>query len=141
MKTLAVVALALTASGCMDSAGDVSDESDVDAKAPVAVVAGNQLGQASSQGSSDSSQATTQDDATSTSDGDAASTFEDVAAQHCDNHNRMANNVPVRDASGVFTTVSARGYVDLNNEFFQDPGTNGRRCVSCHVPPNVWTIH
>jgi hypothetical protein len=52
----------------------------------------------------------------------------------------MANNVPVHDATGVFTTVSSRGFIDLENEFFQDLGSNGRRCVSCHVPTNGWTI-
>ena len=57
-----------------------------------------------------------------------------VVARHVDDHNQLANNVPVADATGVFTTVSAHGSIDLNNEFFQDLGTNGRRCVSCHVP-------
>jgi hypothetical protein len=40
----------------------------------------------------------------------------------------------------VFTTVSTHGFIDLNNEFFQDLGTNGRRCVSCHVPTAGWTL-
>jgi hypothetical protein len=74
---------------------------------------------------------------------DEADTFEDVVARHCDsndNHNRLPNNVPVRDKTGVFTTVSTHGFIDLNNEFFQDLGTNGRRCVSCHVPSVGWTI-
>ena len=55
-------------------------------------------------------------------------------------HDRLPNNVPVTDATGVFTTVSANGSIDLGNEFFQDLGTNGRRCVSCHVPTVGWTI-
>jgi cytochrome c peroxidase len=63
-----------------------------------------------------------------------------VVARHTDDHNRLANNVPVLDATGVFTTVSAHGSIDLNNEFFQDLGTNGRRCVTCHVPTVGWTI-
>ena len=53
-----------------------------------------------------------------------------VVARHCDDNNQLANNVPVADATGVFTTVSAHGSIDLNNEFFQDLGSNGRRCVS-----------
>ena len=128
MKTLAVLALgwmAGTAAGCMDSAGDVSDASDLAGQAPVSA---GQLGASSAEGEA------------STFDGDAASTFEDVVARHCDSDNRMANNVPVHDATGVFTTVSSRGFIDLNNEFFQDLGTNGRRCVSCHVPTSGWTI-
>jgi hypothetical protein len=63
-----------------------------------------------------------------------------VVARHCDDNNQLANNVPVADATGVFTTASAHGSIDLNNEFFQDLGTNGRRCVSCHVPTVGWTI-
>jgi len=54
--------------------------------------------------------------------------------------NQLPNNVPVFDETGVFTSASAHGSIDLNNEFFQDLGTNGRRCVSCHVPTVGWTI-
>src|SRR5262249_20322865 len=35
---------------------------------------------------------------------------------------------------------STTGRVDLGNEFFQDLGANGRRCVSCHLPSAGWTI-
>jgi cytochrome c peroxidase len=63
-----------------------------------------------------------------------------VIARHADHHNRLPNHVPIFDATGVFTTVSARGFIDLDNEFFQDLGTNDRRCVSCHVPTVGWTI-
>ena len=135
MKTLAVLSLGMlwTAVGCTDSANDASDASDVDGQAPVADVSGTQASQDSSTASSD-------DDLVSTFDGDAAKTFEDVTARHCDSHNRLANNVPVHDATGVFTTVSSRGFIDLENEFFQDLGSNGRRCVSCHVPTTGWTI-
>jgi hypothetical protein len=66
--------------------------------------------------------------------------LDEVVARHCDDRNRLANNVPVADATGVFTSFSAHGSIDLNNEFFQDLGTNGRRCVSCHVPTVGWTI-
>ncbi len=83
----------------------------------------------------------------STSDGNmmdestVASDLDAVFALHGDDHhNRLPNNVPVGDATGVFTTVSSHGFIDLNNEFFQDLGTNGRRCVSCHVPTSGWTL-
>ena len=139
MKTLAVLSLGVlwTAVGCTDSASDASDASDVDAQAPVADVSGNQAGSASQDGAaSPASDA----DEVSTFDGEAAKTFEDAAARHCDSHNRLANNVPVHDATGVFTSVSSRGFIDLDNEFFQDLGGNGRRCVSCHVPTAGWSI-
>jgi hypothetical protein len=124
------------AAGCTDS-GDASDTSDVDAKAPVAEVSGNQVGGAAS---ADGATASDDADEVSTFTGDAASTFEDAAARHCDSHNRLANHVPVRNATGVSTSVSSRGFIDLENEFFQDLGTNGRRCVSCHIPTQGWSI-
>jgi hypothetical protein len=85
-------------------------------------------------------------DTGTTQDADAAegsadsSDLDAVIARHGDDHNRLPNHVPVFDATGVFTTVSGHGFVDLNNEFFQDLGSNGRRCVSCHVPTVGWTI-
>jgi hypothetical protein len=74
------------------------------------------------------------DEATEISELDA------VVAQHGGNFNRLPNNVPMFDGTGVFTSVSGQGYIDLDNEFFQDLGTNGRRCVSCHVPTVGWSI-
>ena len=47
---------------------------------------------------------------------------------------------PFHDETGAIVTQSALGSIDLGNEFFQDLGTNGRRCVSCHVPSLGWTI-
>ena len=69
-----------------------------------------------------------------------SSDLDAVIARHADHRNRLPNHVPIFDATGVFTTVSARGFIDLDNEFFQDLGTNDRRCVSCHVPTVGWTI-
>jgi hypothetical protein len=66
--------------------------------------------------------------------------FDEVVARHCGDDLRLPNNIPVGDASGLFTTVSSRGYIDLRNEFFQDLGSNGRRCVSCHVPTAGWSV-
>lgn len=47
---------------------------------------------------------------------------------------------PVHTPTGLIQTVSSAGSIDTSNEFFQDLGTNGRRCVSCHVPAAGWTI-
>jgi len=68
------------------------------------------------------------------------STQYDELASRCDDRNQLPNNTPVRNPFGVSTTVSAHGSIDLDNEFFQDLGGNGRRCVSCHVPSEGWTI-
>jgi len=62
--------------------------------------------------------------------------------EHGHDHHKavLHNNVPMRNPSGFATTVSTKGSIDLGNEFFQDLGTNGRRCVSCHLPTAGWTI-
>ena len=44
------------------------------------------------------------------------------------------------NASGQMRSLSTRGVFDLDNPFFQDLGTNGRRCVTCHQPAEAWTI-
>jgi cytochrome c peroxidase len=74
------------------------------------------------------------------SDASDSTTLEDVMARHCDSRFRLPNNIPIPDGTGYFTTVSSAGSIDLNNEFFQDLGSNGRRCVSCHLPTAGWTI-
>ena len=121
MKALAVLSVGtlLSVGGCMDQTGSTTDEVNV------------------SETTDDSG-----DLGAASDDGDAGevSQFDEVVARHCDGNNRLANNVPVADPSGTFTTVSSQGSIDLNNEFFQDLGSNGRRCVSCHVPTVGWTI-
>lgn len=44
------------------------------------------------------------------------------------------------NANGLMGTFSTAGAIDEQNPFFQDLGTNGRRCVSCHAPDSAWTI-
>jgi hypothetical protein len=52
----------------------------------------------------------------------------------------LPNGTPIQNPLGMTATVSTAGSIDLNNEFFQDLGTNGRRCVSCHLPTAGWTV-
>jgi cytochrome c peroxidase len=40
----------------------------------------------------------------------------------------------------VATTFSTHSAIDLGNPFFQDLGTNGRSCASCHHPADGWSI-
>ena len=70
----------------------------------------------------------------------AAGSFDDMMRRHRDDKNHLPNDIPIADDIGVFATVSAQGFIDLGNEFFQDLGANGRRCVSCHVPTVGWTL-
>src|SRR5581483_8788543 len=43
------------------------------------------------------------------------------------------------NASGAQRTISTAA-IDLTNPFFQDLGTNGRACVTCHRPAQSWSI-
>jgi cytochrome c peroxidase len=47
---------------------------------------------------------------------------------------------PFPNATGLAATFSTAGKVDLEGPFFQNLGTNGRACVSCHQPSDGWTI-
>ena len=45
-----------------------------------------------------------------------------------------------RDPSGQLRTFTTNGSYDLQNPFFQDLGTNGRACFTCHRPDQGWTM-
>ena len=44
------------------------------------------------------------------------------------------------NVSGLLQTVDLNGDIDLANPFFAKLGTNGRRCVTCHLPHEGWSI-
>lgn len=45
------------------------------------------------------------------------------------------------DSSGAFATLNLGGPTDTSaNPFFQDLGSNGRRCVTCHQPSDAWSV-
>jgi hypothetical protein len=59
--------------------------------------------------------------------------------------NTLADGTPVVDQTfdnreGSHRTVSATGTIDHDNPFFEDLGTNGRRCVTCHQSSEGWSI-
>lgn len=54
--------------------------------------------------------------------------------------NVIPNLEPFRDPSGFVKTFSPAGFIDEGNPFFQDIGTNGRRCVTCHQASDAWTV-
>ena len=43
-------------------------------------------------------------------------------------------------ATGFATTYSSLGFIDLTGPYFRPLGSNGRSCVTCHVPQNAWSI-
>ena len=50
------------------------------------------------------------------------------------------NPMNSKDETGILTTYSTAGGIDRANPFFQNLGTNGRTCGSCHVPTDAWTV-
>lgn len=52
----------------------------------------------------------------------------------------LPNPLHTSDPSGVLSTYSTKGGIDINNPFFQNLGTNGRTCNTCHVSSSGWTI-
>jgi hypothetical protein len=51
------------------------------------------------------------------------------------------NVLDTPDPAGVLRTITPDGSpLNFSNPFFQSLGTNGRSCVSCHVPSTGWTI-
>ena len=52
----------------------------------------------------------------------------------------LPNLYPFQDPPGKFQTFSTNGKVDLTGPFFQDLGTNGRTCASCHQPGEAWSV-
>jgi hypothetical protein len=51
-----------------------------------------------------------------------------------------SNLIAFENTAGQLRTFTTNGSIDLENPFFLDLGTNGRRCVSCHQPDSAWTI-
>jgi hypothetical protein len=54
--------------------------------------------------------------------------------------NVLPNDLAVPNPSGVAATHSTSGSIDLDSPFFQVLGTNGRRCATCHVHDQGWTV-
>src|SRR5215470_8029289 len=50
-----------------------------------------------------------------------------------------AGERPFANPSGILATVGANG-TEAENPFFQELGTNGRSCATCHRPAQGWTI-
>lgn len=52
----------------------------------------------------------------------------------------IPNNTALPNPLGFSATFSIHGGVDLDDDFFQDFGTNGRTCGTCHTPGEGWAI-
>jgi hypothetical protein len=52
----------------------------------------------------------------------------------------LPNPLHSSDPTGTLSTFSTAGGIDRSNPFFQNLGTNGRTCGSCHVSNDAWTV-
>jgi hypothetical protein len=50
------------------------------------------------------------------------------------------NQLTFADRAGLQRTITTADSFDLRNPFFQDLGTNGRTCFTCHQPDQAWTV-
>lgn len=62
---------------------------------------------------------------------------QDSRSQHS-----LPNQFPFIDPNGAVATYTTdpSGRIDLTGPFFQDLGTNGRSCGTCHQPSDAWTV-
>lgn len=65
---------------------------------------------------------------------------EDLESIESESFGSLPNNFPFLNRSGISSTWSPAGSVDLQNEFFEAFGTNGRHCGHCHKPAEGWTV-
>jgi cytochrome c peroxidase len=63
-----------------------------------------------------------------------------IAAMSFMGSTSVRNPLFTEDSTGVLSTFSTSGSINLSNPFFQSLGTNGRSCSSCHQPNDAWTI-
>lgn len=52
----------------------------------------------------------------------------------------LPNPLFTSDSHGVLGTYSTAGGIDINNPFFQNLGTNGRTCNTCHISTSAWSV-
>lgn len=64
----------------------------------------------------------------------ASTQFVSAGSSHISNMKEYANE------SGSSQSFSSNGALDTRNPFFQNLGSNGRSCVSCHQPDQGWSV-
>ena len=64
-----------------------------------------------------------------------------VLSQSAANAEKLPNLFPFLNSTGILETYNtAGGPISLAGPFFQDLGTNGRSCASCHRPAQGWSL-
>ena len=62
------------------------------------------------------------------------------AGVRADDPRSRVGTLAFENETGVAATIDVAGPLDLSNPFFQNLGSNGRACVSCHQPAEGWTV-
>lgn len=78
--------------------------------------------------------------ATSAALAGAAFTVAVLAAGPANAADAIANLFAFDNSSGQARTFNSRGILNPDNPFFQERGTNGRACVTCHQASEGWSI-
>ena len=64
-----------------------------------------------------------------------------VAVSHATSASQPhSGDLTFSNPSGVHRTITAGAPLESDNPFFEDLGTNGRSCSTCHRPAQAWTI-
>ena len=63
-----------------------------------------------------------------------------VKTQHTAFADNQSSLQVFSDPSGGLGTFTTAGSFDTTNPFFQVLGTNGRSCVTCHMPGDAWSV-
>ena len=66
---------------------------------------------------------------------------EPVGVSGAEGQDSIPNNHLEKNPGGKAATFSTQGHVNLTGEYFQEQGTNGRSCASCHVAAEAWSIN
>jgi cytochrome c peroxidase len=69
-----------------------------------------------------------------------AAVFSFTSAGLGQNNGKASVPQAIEDPSGKVQTFSQFGFIDTNSAFFQNLGTNGRTCNSCHQESDAWGI-
>jgi cytochrome c peroxidase len=63
-----------------------------------------------------------------------------VALVRGEGGSKVRNPLNTPNGTGTLSTYDENGGIDVSNPFFQNLGSNGRTCNSCHVSSEAWTV-
>lgn len=63
-----------------------------------------------------------------------------TSSQFASAGSKIADMKQYPNATGTSQSFSANGALDTRNPFFQNLGSNGRSCITCHQPDQGWSV-